>query len=337
MDHRVIVFGASAGGVAALSTVCGGLPGDLPAALFVVLHVPPAGRSVLPDILNRAGPLKASHAIDGEPVQRGRIYVAPPDHHLLLDDQGQRILLRRGPKENRVRPSVDALFRSAAVTCGPRVIGVVLTGMLDDGAEGLAAIGRCGGSTVVQDPSDAEWPEMPRNAHQRAAAEHCLPAAELPALLLRLAQRVAGPPVPIPPELVLEAQISGQEINAMHQEIATAGQPSRLGCPECGGVLNVVADSPWPRYRCQVGHAYGAGTLAAHQVEALELALGVAFRTQRDRRNLYLSLQRAARQGNRAPDEARWQEAADEAQRFADLLGTALEELRRSRIPPIDD
>lgn len=336
MNNSIIVLGASAGGVAALSTVCRGMPNDLPAAVFVVQHVPPWARSMLPDILSRAGPLKACHAIDGEQFQRGRIYVAPPDQHLLFQDGGDRIMLRRGPLENRARPAVDAMFRSAAVACGSRVIGVVLSGMLDDGAEGLAAIRRCGGITVVQDPADAEWPDMPRNARERADAEHCFPAADIPALLMRLAQSVAGPSVPIPAELVLEARISSQETSAMSEEIATVGKPSMLGCPECGGVLNVVGEKPWPRFRCQVGHAYGPKTLAAYQTEGLEKALGVAYRTQRDRRNLYLSMERAARQRNQAEEAARWQTAADEAQHFADLIGTALDDLRQRGMPPVD-
>ncbi|MGK7863952.1 chemotaxis protein CheB [Falsiroseomonas sp. E2-1-a4] len=336
MNHGIIVLGASAGGVGALSTVCRGLPNDLPAALFVVLHVPPGGQSMLPDILSRAGPLKAHHAVDGEQVQRGTICVAPPDHHLLFDDSGDRILVRRGPQENRVRPAVDALFRSAAVSCGSKVVGVVLTGMLDDGAEGLAAIHRCGGITVVQDPLDAEWPDMPRNARERAGADHCLPSAEMPALLQRLAQSDAGPSVEIPGELQLEVRISRQEITAMSKDIITVGAPSALGCPECGGVLNVVAETPWPRFRCQVGHAYGAKTLVAHQAESLEKALGIAYRTQRDQRNLYLAMERAARQRDHAQEAARWQTAAGEAQHFADLIGTAVDELQKNAARPLD-
>ncbi|MFC3002834.1 chemotaxis protein CheB [Falsiroseomonas tokyonensis] len=336
MNHNIIVLGASAGGVGALRTLCGGLPADLPAALFVVLHIPPGARSTLPEILGRVGPLPASHPVEGELIQPGRIYVAPPDHHLLLDDRGERMLLRRGPQENRVRPAVDALFRSAAVSCGNRVIGVVLSGMLDDGSEGLVAIRRCGGRTVVQDPADAEWPDMPRNARERAEAEHCLPVAALPELLRRLAQDPAPPPVPIPAELLLEARISRQEISAMSEDIITVGRPSALGCPECGGVLNEVGDAPWPRFRCQIGHAYGARTLVAHQAESLEKALGIAFRTQRDRRNLYLSMERAARQRNLAQEAERWRKAAEEAQHFAELIGTAVDDLQRSGLPPVE-
>ncbi|WP_082012453.1 chemotaxis protein CheB [Belnapia sp. F-4-1] len=333
MNHNIIVMGASAGGVAALKTVCGGLPRDLPAALFVVLHVAPAGHSNLPDILSRAGPLKAHHAVDGEQVHPGRIYVAPPDQHLILADGGTRVMLRRGPRENRTRPAVDSLFRSAAVACGSQVVGIVLSGMLDDGAEGLVAIRRCGGITVVQDPADAEWPDMPRNAQERADAEYCSPAADLPALLQQLAWSTAGPTVPIPAELVLEVQISCQEIAAMGKEMATVGKPSVLGCPECGGVLNTVGGESSPRFRCQIGHAYGLKTLIAHQTEALELALGVAFRTQRDRQTLFQSLERAAIQHDQAGVASRWQSASEEAQRSAELIASAIETLRQPPFP----
>lgn len=245
-------------------------------------------------------------------------------------------MLRRGPRENRSRPAVDSLFRSAAVACGPRVIGIVLSGMLDDGAEGLAAIRRCGGITVVQDPADAEWPDMPRNAQERANAEYCYPAAELPALLQHLAWITAGPSVPVPAELMLEVRISCQEIGAISKEIVTVGKPSLLGCPECGGVLNMIGSESSPRFRCQVGHAYGPKTLVAHQTEALEVALGVAFRTQRDRQTLFQSLERAAIQRNQAEVASRWRSVADEAQHSAEQIAFAIEALRRPQFPSTD-
>lgn len=153
MHHDIILLGASAGGVDALTGLCRGLPNDLPAAVMVVQHVAPTARSVLPQLLDRAGPLPAAHAEDGEVIRPGQIYVARPDHHLLVNGDGRRLMLRRGPQENRTRPAIDPLFRSAAVAFGPRVVGVVLSGLLDDGTAGLVAIKACGGVSVVQDPA----------------------------------------------------------------------------------------------------------------------------------------------------------------------------------------
>jgi two-component system, chemotaxis family, protein-glutamate methylesterase/glutaminase len=179
---NIIVVAASAGGVSALRKLCTGLPGNLKAAVFIAQHTSPSARSELPSILGRAGALPVSHAAEGEPIRTGHIYVAPPDRHLLV--KPGYMLVRKGPKENRVRPAADPLFRSAAVAYGPRVVGMVLTGMLDDGTAGLMAIKRCGGVAVVQDPSDAEWPDMPRHAKQMVAVDFCRPLAALADLVV---------------------------------------------------------------------------------------------------------------------------------------------------------
>ena len=189
-DLRVIAVGASAGGVQALSELASRLPPDLPAAVLVVLHLSPHGHSVLPAILSRAGTLPALHAQDGEGLKPGRIYVAPPDHHLLVEDG--RLQLSRSAAEHGHRPAIDATFRSAALAYGPRCVGVVLTGNLDDGAAGLAAIKKSGGITVVQDPKDALYPSMPERAIAAVAVDHVLPVADIASLLADLA-RVTRP------------------------------------------------------------------------------------------------------------------------------------------------
>jgi len=175
LGHDIIVVGASAGGVDALTQLVRGLPADLPAAVFVVVHVPAHGPSVLPRILSRSGPLPATHPQDGQAIRTGRIYVAPPDYHLLVKNGYVR--LTRGPRENKHRPSVDSLFRTAARTYGPRVVGVVLSGVLDDGTAGLAAIKLAGGIAAVQHPDDALYPGMPQSALNNVAVDHALPAA----------------------------------------------------------------------------------------------------------------------------------------------------------------
>ncbi len=190
--HDVIVVGASAGGVEALDRLVAALPDDLPASLFVVLHVPPTGRSALPDILRRHCRLPVAHAIDGEAVKPGQVYVAPPDQHLLVAD-GQ-VRLGRGARENGHRPAIDPLFRSAAREYGPRVVGVVLSGVLDDGTAGLAAVKAGGGVAIVQEPADAMYPAMPQHALENVAVDHVLAAGEIAAALDRLAREPARGP-----------------------------------------------------------------------------------------------------------------------------------------------
>ena len=184
VKRDIIVIGASAGGLQALSALLGKLPKDLQASVFVVWHISPNHRSILPAVLNRAGKLPATHAVDGEPIRPGRIYVAPPAYHLVLEVD--RVRLTKGPKENRSRPAVDTLFRSAAYAFGPRVIGVVLTGALDDGTAGLWSIKDRGGIAIVQDPQEAENPSMPESAKQHVEVDYCIPIAQIAETLIHL-------------------------------------------------------------------------------------------------------------------------------------------------------
>jgi two-component system, chemotaxis family, protein-glutamate methylesterase/glutaminase len=328
-NRDVIVLGASAGGVEALTQLCGGLPGDLPASLLIVQHVAPTARSILPELLTRAGPLPAGHPVDGEPIRRGRIYVAPPDLHMLVSDG--KIRLRRGPHENRTRPAADVLFRSAAASCGRRVVGVVLTGLLDDGTAGLIAIKRCGGLSVVQDPEDAAWPGMPRNALLRDSVDHAVPLDALAGLLVRLIAEPAGASSPVPDEMLTEIRISEGEVASMSQHNATIGTPSPLGCPHCGGVLNEIEEEKSVRFRCQIGHAYGPESLAAAQVDGLEQALVTAVRTHRDRLALFRRMAEVAHAKGLTHAARRWEEAASEASAAAELISGALATLGAPR------
>ena len=193
-NHRrdIIVIGASAGGVNAMCEIASALPPDLPAAVFMVLHIPAWHGSHLPAILSRCSPLDAVHPASGDPIEHGRIYVAPPDHHLLIES-GDHIHLWRGPKENNCRPSINALFRSAAVSFGSRVTGVVLTGSLDDGATGLWWIKRMGGAVVVQDPAEAEFADMPRSAISNVSADYIARIGDIGAILNGLARATPLP------------------------------------------------------------------------------------------------------------------------------------------------
>lgn len=183
--HDIIVIGASAGGVEALTELVGGLPPDLPAAVFVAVHVPADSRSALPDILSRSGPLPAAHAQDGEAIQQGRIYVAPPGRHLLVEQAVLRLSL--AAQEHHTRPAADPLFRSAARAYGSRVVGVVLSGTLDDGTAGLIEISRLGGASIAQEPADALFPTMPRNAIARGHVQYILPPSAIATVLTELA------------------------------------------------------------------------------------------------------------------------------------------------------
>jgi two-component system, chemotaxis family, protein-glutamate methylesterase/glutaminase len=275
--HDIVVVGASTGGVEALAQLASGLPDDLPAAVFAVLHLPPQAPSHLPQILARYGPLPASQPRDGEPIHHGRIYVAPPDFHLMVERGRVRVV--RGPRENRHRPAIDPLFRTAALAYGPRVLGVILTGALDDGTAGLYAVKQRGGMAVVQDPHDALIDSMPRNALEYVAVDHCLPLREIPALIARLARE------PAPPEtraasaaIVIESAIDEAKETVMGNE-NPVGTLSAFTCPECRGPLWEIRDGELLRFRCRAGHAFSSESMIAGQSEALDEALWAAFNT----------------------------------------------------------
>jgi len=259
---RIIVIGASAGGVTSLRALVANLPDDIDAAIFVVLHIPPDGISELPDILSRAGPLTASHPTDGEKIKRGRIYVARPDHHLLIE--GDHVGVKRGPKENRFRPSIDTLFRSAAYTYGSRVVGVVLSGALDDGTSGLWTVKELGGVTMVQQPGDAAFDSMPLSALDHVQIDYSLPAAEIGSLITRLCERPSSTEVAKAgvheKQLEVEVAIAAGG-DALRRGVMTLGELSSFSCPECHGVLIKLTEGKKSRFRCHTGHAYTASAL----------------------------------------------------------------------------
>jgi two-component system chemotaxis response regulator CheB len=274
--HRIITIGASAGGVEALQSLVRELPADLPVPIFVVLHLSADSPGLMPAILSRAGTLVAKHPDDGEAIAPGRIYVAPPDTHMLVDPAG-RIRLSRGPKENRFRPAIDPLFRSAAHAFGPRVVGVVLTGALDDGTAGLWAIKRHGGLAVVQDPKDAFVPSMPLSALRYVDVDHCVPLARVAPLLRRLADDTVAP------RLDLEARQMDVESRLIlgegtEQDINRLGPPSPYACPDCHGSLHEIREDNLVRYRCHVGHAYSTDTLLSDLTRKVGDALWNALR-----------------------------------------------------------
>jgi len=271
--HPVVVVGASAGGIPVLKTLMSRLPPDFPASLCVVLHIAADMPSVLPEILGKAGPLPASHPQSRTVMRPGHIYVAPPDHHLLVD--GECVEATKGPKENRFRPSVDALFRSAAYTRGADVIGVVLSGLLDDGTSGLWTIKRRGGTAVVQAPEDAEYDSMPQSALRHVEVDHSLPVSELAALLVRLTgegQRREGKDDMDDQELhrlKVEVEVARNE-RAYQRGILALGEVVPLTCPECHGALVQLREGTQLRFRCHTGHAFTADTLLSGITQSSE-------------------------------------------------------------------
>jgi two-component system chemotaxis response regulator CheB len=266
---RVIVIGASAGGVEALKEVVSAIPRNLPAPVFVVLHIPPYVHSSLPDILSRVGALTAIHAKDGALIENGIIYVAPPDHHLLIE--AGRIGVKKGPKENRFRPSVDALFRSAAYVYGSKVIGVVLSGALDDGTSGLWSVKRLGGIAIVQVPGQAQFETMPQSALTYVDVDYQLPAKKIGALLGRLAKQPAkrgsGRDSADRRRMGKEVEIAAED-GAFQKGVLEMGMLTAFTCPECHGALVKIAESKMSRFRCHTGHAYTDNALLEGVMES---------------------------------------------------------------------
>jgi two-component system chemotaxis response regulator CheB len=309
----IIVVGASSGGLDALKLLVRGLPADLPAAVFVVWHIAPESPNMLPEVLRRLTQLAVVSARNGEPIVPGTVYVAPPDRHLLL--AADRVRVTFGPKENRFRPAIDALFRSAAFVYGPRVIGVVLTGQLDDGTAGLWAIKDRGGLAIIQDPAEAAFPSMPNTARQYVAIDHELPAAAIGPLLGRLSAEPvnANEARTMSPELEIETRIA-ENTGALSGGVLTIGEPSPYSCPDCDGVLMQMKDGGIPRFRCHTGHAYSAYSLLAAVSEDIEREMWSTARALEESIMLLKQLERHVSEQHDAPAAKLFREKAQDAE-----------------------
>ena len=313
MKHSpLIVIGASAGGVSALRILVAGLRPDLAAPILIVLHIG-AHRSLLPEVLSTKG-LLVKHAEQGEAILPGHIYIAPPDRHMRIIDD--RVQLNRGPKENWARPAIDPLFRSAAQSHGPAAIGVILTGRINDGMLGLGEIKRRGGITIVQDPNEADYPEMPRSAAANVEIDHCLPLAEIPGLLIRLvAERQAAMATTTPsiPEGG-RAMTDGEEFD----------RPVAVTCPDCGGALRRKEIGTMTEYRCHIQHVYNADVLAEAQFDQMEQLLRAAERSLNERAEVCRQMADRANASGAADEEHRWRaaviQAADRAHKLRDFV-----------------
>jgi two-component system, chemotaxis family, protein-glutamate methylesterase/glutaminase len=282
--RNIIVIGTSAGGLAALDRLLCQLRPDVPAAIFIVQHMAADsnGDALLHRLRKHQG-FACKLAEPGESFVNGTIYVAPPDHHMLVKER--TILVTKGARENRCRPAIDPLFRSAAVTHGAKVIGVVLTGMLDDGTAGMIAIKKCGGVTVVQDPADATYPAMPQSAIDNADVDHVVPLAAMGELLERLSREPSGASTAVPKDVEVEAAIAERVLSDV-DEVNGLGDQVPYNCPNCGGVLWEMDAPDQARYRCHTGHSFTQSTLLASQSEKIEETLWIALRMFEERKNL---------------------------------------------------
>src|SRR5215475_8127621 len=325
---RVIVIGTSAGGVQALKTLLAGLPADFNAYVLAVIHIAPSSPGLLPDLLSKAGRLHCVHPAQGEKLQRGRFYVAPPDRHMLVDARGS-IRLSHGPKENRARPAVDPLFRSVALAFGPRVIGVILTGNLDDGTAGLLAVKRSGGTTVIQNPVDAAAPSMPRSAAMHVHIDHTVPLSKLAPLLVSLSKdRPSAERRVMPDELRIEAEIAADE-RATPGDLAKIGVPSIFTCPDCHGTLLKVRDEQLLRFRCHTGHAFTAQSLLATLNHTTEDTIWSTVRALQEGAMLLGHLAQHARDAGQADEANSLDREAEEKLEQAELV-------RKTLAPQVD-
>jgi two-component system, chemotaxis family, protein-glutamate methylesterase/glutaminase len=286
----IVVIGASAGGVTALQQIVSDLPAGFPAAVLVVLHTWPHARSYLPEVLSRAGRIPAVAAAHGVPIEPGRIFVAPSNHHLMVDDG--RLFVSQGPRENRFRPAINPLFRSAAITYRERAIGVILTGMLDDGAAGMWAIKQCGGISVVQ--SDPQFDEMARAATQNAEIDHSVPLLQIAPLLDRLVRETPASPAESAIPEVLRINDEKAKMKATEMDLDRVGQRSVFTCPECNGALWELKEGSQLQFACHVGHSYTAQGLNAAQGLTIEQSLWSAIRALKENAAMHERLARQA-------------------------------------------
>jgi len=325
MDQRpqsLVVIGASAGGIKALLDLVEGLPADLEAAILVVVHIG-SSRSVLPQILTRTGALKATAAEDGEPLHAGRIYVAPPDYHLLVQDG--HIALSHGPKENHTRPAIDPLFRSAARAYGPRAIAVILSGALRDGTSGMLMVKARGGIAMVQDPADAVIDSMPASALSIVGADYVLPAREIGGVLAELvAGRTSRKAASMANEQDDDARAIISEDFKEQREDRRAGRMTMFTCPDCGGTLWQLDDGARLRYQCHVGHAWGPEMLLGQKSEELEAALWASVRLLKERATLTHQIAARMRETGQSSSRA---EALDEEAHVDEQRADAIKNL----------
>ena len=322
----VIVVGASAGGLNALSEFAGQLKAGMDAAIFIVMHLP---RTSISDFLmHRLKPLtqlKCEIATEGATIKKGHLYVASPNLHLLV--KKGRIILGRGPEENRWRPSIDVLFRSAAAAYSTRAIGVILTGLLNDGTTGMLAIKRSGGTCIVQDPNEAEYPDMPLSVLDNMEVDYCISLAEMGDVILGITQTIPAEK-PAPDDVIIESQIA-ERVVVDYDNVKQLGEKSIYACPDCGGGLWNInkggeGEGKVDRYRCHIGHSYSEKDLALKQGEILENTLWTALRIMEERRNLLMKMEADHSKKGFSQLATNYKDKADDIQKHVDIMKEVL-------------
>ncbi|MEX2349535.1 MAG: chemotaxis protein CheB [Flavobacteriaceae bacterium] len=286
---KVVVIGTSAGGLDALKKLISQLHNDFPLPILVVRHISPdATGNVLLDELNKLNTVKCEQAKSGNNLKAGYLYLAPSDHHLMIGED-LKLLVTKGARENRYRPAIDPLFRSAAVGFGTGVIAILLTGYLDDGTAGMKAIKRCGGTCIVQDLEEAQYPAMPKNALNNVKVDYCLPISEMGALLYKLIPQKLRKSKPVPKDILIEAKIAARVLSDL-SSVNKLGEQVPFNCPGCGGVLWQIDTDESLRFRCHTGHAYTAASLLAEQTNKIEETMWYALRMFEERKNLLTTM-----------------------------------------------
>ena len=291
---RIIVIGASAGGLNAMIQLFGQFPEDFPVPIMVVQHISPdATGNRLLEILNRNTKLQCVHGETGMIPAGGFIYIAPSDHHIMVDSD-KKIVITKGAHENRSRPAIDPLFRSAAVAFGNKTIAILLTGYLDDGTAGMKVVKRCGGICIIQDPTEAQYPDMPQNALNQVKIDYSLPLAEMGGLLYQLILDKPGKSVTIPKDILIESAIAERTLSDL-PSVNALGEQVPFNCPGCGGVLWQVDKGASSRFRCHTGHAYTAASLLAAQTNKIEETMWTALRMFEERKNLLTTMAKSGK------------------------------------------
>lgn len=323
-NRDVLAIGASAGGVEALVFLVKRFPANFPASVLITLHMSSDFESSLDELLSKVGPLTATFASDYHRLRKGEIYIAPPNKHLLLD--GDHLQLGNGPRENNSRPAIDPMLRSVALCCGGRAVGVILTGTLGDGASGLWAVSQCNGITVVQDPNDALFSEMPETALNRITPDHLVPLAQMPNLFNSLANETAVENLIVPDSIKAEVEIArngGLPMDNMDK----LGVRSTLTCPECHGVMWAIREDDLLRYRCHVGHTYTAELMSVALDQNIRTALASAQRALEERLALARKLHSDASQRGQPSIAKMWLERVNEYDRELTVLKNAIQRM----------